>query len=184
MDRTPYRAAFLVVVAPALLLTVPLIATTFGAEFTWTLADFVLGGGIFAGIGGTIELASRTSDNRSYRAALILAVVTASFLFVANAAVGLIGSEDNDANRMYLGALAIAVIGALLVRLRAMGMVRVLVATAIAQVLVAVIALGFGVGVTGPISSVDVVVLTVFFCALWLGSAWLFHQAASEESGR
>jgi hypothetical protein len=53
-------------------------------------------------------------------------------------------------------------------------MARALVATALAQVSVAVIALITGLGFTGPI--------TVFFAALWLISARLFSKAAREQT--
>lgn len=53
-------------------------------------------------------------------------------------------------------------------------MARALVATALAQALVAVIALIAGLGLT--------FMLTGFFVALWLGSAWLFRRAAREQA--
>jgi hypothetical protein len=52
-------------------------------------------------------------------------------------------------------------------------MARALVATALAQALVAAIALIAGLGFAGPI--------TVCFAALWLISAGLFRKAAREQ---
>jgi len=57
-------------------------------------------------------------------------------------------------------------------------MVRALYATALTQVLVALIA---GLGSTGPIWPKDIVILTGFFIALWLLSARLFRKAAREQ---
>jgi hypothetical protein len=54
---------------------------------------------------------------------------------------------------------------------------RALLATALAQALVAVIALVYGLG--GPASGpLEVVALNAFFAALFVGSAWLFRRAA------
>jgi len=61
-------------------------------------------------------------------------------------------------------------------------MARASVATALAQVLVAVIALIAGLGSTGPIWPRDILALTGFFAALWLISAWLFRKAAREQT--
>jgi hypothetical protein len=60
-------------------------------------------------------------------------------------------------------------------------MARALLATALAQALVAVIALIAGLGSTAPIWPWDVLILTGFFAALWVGSAWLFRKAAREQ---
>ncbi len=65
---------------------------------------------------------------------------------MANGAVGIIGSEDNDANMLYFGVLAVGVVGALMARFRPIGMMLALIATALAQMLVAVIALTAGWG--------------------------------------
>jgi hypothetical protein len=54
-------------------------------------------------------------------------------------------------------------------------MARALFATALAQALIAVIALIAGLGVTPA-------TLTGFFVALWLGSAWLFRKAARQQT--
>ena len=57
-------------------------------------------------------------------------------------------------------------------------MVRALYATALTQVLVALIA---GLGSTGPIWPRDILILTGLFIALWLLSARLFRKAAREQ---
>ena len=75
-----------------------------------------------------------------------------------------------------------AIIGAVIARFQPHGMARALVATALAQALVAVIALIAGLGSTGANWPRVIVVLTGFFAALWLGSAWLFRKAAREQT--
>ena len=79
---------------------------------------------------------------------------------------------------MYGGVLAVGIVGAVIARFRPQGMARALLAMALAQALVAVIALIAGKH-QAPISSVfEIVGLNGLFVALFLGSAWLFRHAA------
>ncbi len=101
--------------------------------------------------------------------------LAAAFILVwVNGAVGIIGSEDNDANLMYYGVLAVGLIGTFVARFQPRGMA--LFAMALAQALVAVIALIAGLGSpwSGPL---EILVLNGFFVALFVGSAWLFRRA-------
>ncbi len=81
---------------------------------------------------------------------------------------------------MYFGVLAVGIIGAIIARFQPPGMARALYATALAQTAVAVIALIAGLGSTAPIWPKDILLLTGFFVALWLLSAWLFRNAAGQ----
>jgi hypothetical protein len=85
---------------------------------------------------------------------------------------------------MYGGVLAVGLVGAFVARLRPPGMARALTAVALAQGLVAAIALGVGLGPAGPGRTAQILLLTGFFGALWLLSAWLFRRAAREEGSR
>jgi hypothetical protein len=158
----------------ALLLLLPLVAMQFTDEVDWSLADFVVFGAMLAGAGGTFELASRMTRNTAYRAAVGVALVAAFLLVWANGAVGIIGSEDNPANLMFGGVLVVGLVGAAVARFRPQGMARALVATALAQAAVAVIA---------AVAGLDhIFVATAFFGALWLASAWLFRRAALQPA--
>jgi hypothetical protein len=156
--------------AAAFLLLLPLVAMQFTDEVNWTTADFVVFGAMLACAGGAFELATRMTRNTAYRAAVGVALAAAFLLVWANGAVGIIGSEDNPANLMFGGVLAVGLVGAAVARFRPQGMARALVATALAQVLAAVVAAVAGMGY--------IFVATAFFAALWLGSAWLFRRAA------
>jgi hypothetical protein len=103
-------------------------------------------------------------------------LATGLILIWINGAVGLIGSEDNPANLMYGGVLAVGVIGAVIARLKPSGMARALFATALAQFLVPVVAViiwrsDFSPGV------VPVFGLNFVFVLLFAGSALLFQHA-------
>jgi hypothetical protein len=165
-------------VAAALILLLPLLAMQFTDEVRWSLADFVVAGALLFGALLTYELAAGKAVSIAYRAAVGVAVAAALILVWANLAVGLIGAEDNPANLMYGGVLAVGIIGAIVARLRPRGMARALLATALAQASVGVIALAAGLGSEGPGWSRDILMLTGFFAALWLTSAWLFRRAA------
>lgn len=165
------------ILAGALLL-MPLVAMQWNAEVAWDETDFIVFGAMLLAACGAYELAMRASGSIAYRAGAGVAVVAAFILVWMNLAVGIIGSEDNPANLMFAGVLATAIIGGLLVRFRPRGMARVLAATALAQVLAGTIALGAGWGSTGENWPQVIVVLTGFFTALWLLSAWLFRKAA------
>ena len=155
--------------AAALLLLCPLVAMQLTDEVSWDAADFAAFGAMLAVALGTFELAARRSGSSSYRAAVAVALAGAFALVWVNLAVGIIGSEGDPANRMYAGVLAVGVAGALLARFRPGGMARALLATAVAQVLVGVIALVGGLG--------QAFLATGGFVALWLASAWLFRRS-------
>ena len=95
-----------------------------------------------------------------------------------SAGVGIIGRDGDPANLLYVGVLATGLLGALIARFRPAGMARALQATAVAQVLVAVIALAAGFGSAVPRWWLDILGLTAFFVLLWLLSARLFRKAA------
>jgi hypothetical protein len=158
----------------AALILLPLVGMWFTQEVNWGPEDFGFAAALVVGVGVAYEFAVRMTRDWAYRGAVAVALGTAFILLWGNAAVGFIGSEDNPANLMFFGVLAVAVLGALLARFRPRGMALALVATAVAQVTVAAIALVAGFGFTGP--------LTVFFTALWLTSAWLFRKAASRRT--
>lgn len=148
----------------------------------WDWLDFLVAGALFTAVGGIWALAVRSSGSTAYRAGVAIALGAALVLFWVNAAVGIIGDENDDANMLYHGVLAVGIAGALLSRFRSSGMSRAMIAAAIAQLLVPAIALTMGLAASGPAWPWDVVVLTVFFCGLWLLSAWSFRAAGVQRS--
>ena len=105
------------------------------------------------------------------------AMAGAMLLVGLSIGVGIIGKDGDPDNLMYFGVLAVGVSCALIARLQPHGMARALFATALAQALVATIALIAGLGLpwSGP---AEILMLNGFFVALWLTSAWLFWKAA------
>jgi hypothetical protein len=169
------------------LLMLPAVAMQFTREVDWDAADFIAMGILLGTVGGMFELAAYLSKNIAYRAGFGLAAIGGFLLVWINLAVGVIGSEDNRANELFLIVVFVGLAGALAARLRARGMAYALVATAAAQALVAAICLVPGaIGIVMPgqdLAGVDfrpLIGLTGFFVLLWLTAATLFDVAARD----
>lgn len=155
-------------------LLVPLLAMQFTDEVSWSPADFAIAGALLFSAGLMYGLIARKMDNIAYRAAVGLAVLTGLILIWVNLAVGIIGTEDNPANLMYAGVLIVGIIGALIARFLPYEMAHALFVTALAQILVGVIALIAGMGGT--------LIPDLFFAVLWMGSAFLFRRASAMDN--
>lgn len=164
------------------ILLLPLLAMQFSDEVVWDVADFAVAGALLFGAGLAYALVARRAGSTVYRAALGLAVVTAFLLVWTNLAVGLIGSEDNPANLLYIGVVAVGLVGAVRARFRPRGMALALFVTALAQALVPVFALMIwkpNVS-SGEAQSGIVQVLPVhaLFVMLFVASGLLFRRAS------
>jgi hypothetical protein len=166
-----------IALATAFLLLIPLIAMQFTSEVNWTLSDFVVAGALLFGTGLTYELIARKSGSIAYRFAVGIALAAALLLVWINLAVGIIGSENNPANLMYGGVLVVGILGAIIAHLQPRGMARTLLAMAIAQMFVPVIALVIAKPqvTLEPPGVVGVFGLNAFFAMLFAGSALLFR---------
>ena len=120
----------------------------------------------------------RMKTAKAYRLAVVAAFATGFLLMWVIGAVGLIGVEGDPFDMIYGGVLAIGIIGALIARFQPQGMARAMVATALAQALVVVIALIAGKHQVEVSSVPEIVLSNGFFVVLWLGSARLFRSAA------
>ena len=169
-----YKNIIGIAIATAFILLLLLLVNQISDEVAWDLADFAFAGALLFGAGFTFALAARKTGNFAYRAAVVTALAAAFILVWVNLAVGIIGDEGNPANLMYLGVLAIGFIGAIFARFKPHGMARALFATALAQVLVTVIALiAFASPLSGPR---EILTPNGFFIALWIGFAVSTHK--------
>lgn len=162
--------------ATGVILLLPLIAMQFSDEVNWTVSDFVFAGGLLLGAGVTYELAARIGGF-AYQAGVVTALAAGVLTFWVTGAVGIIGSENNPGNLVYLAAIPVAIAGAIITGGRAGGMVWAMSATALATLAAPVIAYA---GVAQPQSDVmapEVFVATGFFTGLWAVSALFFHRA-------
>jgi len=162
--------------AAALIMLLPLFAMQITDQVVWDVADFAMFGALLLGASVTYELAVRMTGNTAYRSAVGVVLAAAFILVWLSLGVGIIGADGDPANLMYFGVLAVGIIGAVIARFQPRGMARALLATALAQALVAAIALIAGLGYrwSGPL---EILALNGFFVALFVGSAWLFRRA-------
>jgi hypothetical protein len=160
----------------------PLFAMQVTDEVVWDVADFAVFGAMLVVAGGTYALAARMTGNTAYRAAVGIAVAAAFVLVWLILAVGVIGVEGDPADRMYMGVLAVAIIGAVIARFQPRGMARVLFATAFAQASIAGIALIAGKHRNEVSSVSEILGLNGFFVALFVASALLFRYAARQQT--
>ena len=158
-----------VALGTAVFLILPLLGMTFGDDIHWGPGDFLVAGALLFGTGMVFELVARKGGDLAYRAAACIAVVTTLLLVWVNLAVGIIGDEENLANLLYLGVIAIGFFGALMARFKPRGMARALLATAAAQILVGIFAVVAGWGIA--------LMLNTVIALLWIGSALLFRRA-------
>lgn len=184
-DHSAFRPAARIVLAAAFILMVPLVAVQVTDQMAWSVADFAVAGALLIGTGLMYELGTRKARTTAYRAAVGVAVAAALLLVWINLAVGVIGSEDNPANVLYIGVLAVGIIGAIIARLEPRGMARASFATALAQMLVPAIALIAGMhrSPTGSNTAeiLEILTLNGCFAGLFVGSALLFRRAAREQ---
>ena len=155
------------------ILALPALAMAFDWRFdeepvNWGPEDFMVMGLLLGGSGFAIELGARFSKKGPYRWGMAIAVIGALLMVWANLAVGIIGSEENPANAMFGGVLAVGLLGALLARFKPKGMEWAMVATAVAQLAVGVIAWVGG----NPIP-----VFTLVYIGIWMASGHLFGKA-------
>ena len=165
-------------------LLLPLAAMQLTDEVDWTASDFVFAALLIGGAGLAIELAVRRTGDRSYRAATGLAVAAAFLTIWSNGAVGIIGGENNHANDLFNLVPLLAVIGAAVVRFRALGLARVMLAIATIQVLVTIAVLAIGWSERTLIWPREIFYSAGGFGGLWLASAWLFSKAGRRTAER
>lgn len=154
------------------LLLLPAVAMRFTQEVNWTLFDFLFAGLLIGGVGVGLEMAVRMNRNCFYRVAVGAALAAALLTVWVNGAVGMIGSEDNPYNLLFLGVIGVALAGAVIARFRAAGMAGAMAAAAISQACVAIAAI--------PADSRGGL-FSATFALPWLVSALLFRKAAREQ---
>ncbi|MBF9237005.1 hypothetical protein I2I05_06315 [Hymenobacter sp. BT683] len=179
-----------VALGTGLLLLIPLTAKLTMAEMAWSPGDFVAAGIMLFGAGLTFALIARMGDNTLYRLGAGLGVVAGLLLVWANGAVGLVGSEDNPANVLYVAVLAVALIGAFVARFRPLGMSNAMFAASLTYVVVTAIALFVwkptGAAAEPQVALVNVLVANGIFAAFWAVAGLLFRRASTigSHSGR
>jgi hypothetical protein len=177
------RSTLGILVVAASFLALQVVAMLLTDEVAWGPGDFALAGVLLGGTALLNEGVARTAGTTPYRIAGGIALAAALLLVWTALAVGIIGETGDAADLLYAGVLAVGIAGAVLARFRPAGMARALLATALAQALVAAVALIAGKH-EDPMSSVaEIVGVNALFVALFLASAVLFRHAARAGGG-
>lgn len=176
-----YQAALEVALVTAFLLMIPLIGVVF-ETVNWTGFDFLFAGTIIFCTGFTYKLITMQQSNVIYRIATGLGLASGLFLIWSNLAVGLIGSEDNPANAMYLAVIAIGVIGVVAAKFKAAKMAYALFGMAATQLIITLISISLGLHNSPGSSVTELLSINGFFITLFVVSGLLFQWAAEENS--
>jgi len=161
------------------LLMLPAVAMRFTSEVDWTLSDFVFAGVLIGAAASAVEVGMRLSGDWYFRLG-VLAATGGAFLTVwVNAAVGMIGSEANVVNLLYLGVVLTALVGSILARFRAAGMARAMFAALFLHVGIGIAALVVDLGDTPA----RVIGVTAVFALPWLLAGALLRAAAGPRAG-
>lgn len=185
-EQNIYQPITRLATATAFLLLIPLIAMQFSSGVNWTLSDFIIAGILLFGTGFSYILITRilttqTANNTIYRIAIGFSLFTGLFLIWVNMAVGIIGSEDNPANIMYLGVPAVGIVSAFIARFRPKGMMITMLGMALVQALLTAIVLAYGMYQTPPSTVFHILGVNGFFIMLFVVSAMLFRFVVKEE---
>ncbi len=170
------RLRMLVWGGAAILFALPVVAMAVGAEgFLWTTGDFVFAALAIGTAAAVLDLGVRKASALPYAIASAIAVGICFLTLWINAAVGIVGSEDNDANAAFYGVVLfagiVAAITVTVTRGRPIAMAKAMSACAIAQV---------SAGVLVAILGYFTPVFTPLMTMLWLASAALFRKAGRE----
>lgn len=166
----------------ALLLLLPAAAMGLQVEgVAWGPEDFIIATILLVGTGLAIEALVRISDNTAYRLGAALGVLTTLFMIWSNLAVGIVGSENDPFNALYFLLIPLIGLGALIARLSARGMAKVMALAAVFPVGMAIAALLLGKHLQPMDSIVEVIGANALFVTLYGVSALLFSKAAKQR---
>jgi len=161
-------------IVAAFILLIPATAMHVSDEWNWTFFDFIFAFILLFSAGLAFVCIAKQGSTIAYRTAAALAVASMFLLVWVNAAVGIVG-DDDSMSLMYPGVVLIGLSTAFLLRTKPSGMAQALVLTASAMACAAAVALLVEPhAAPGPL---PILGIHVFFCALFLISAFLFHRA-------
>jgi len=156
-----------------------LVGLTLAGKLDWGVMDFVFVTVILFGGLGAYRFVSGRGQGRTFHLAVAMSLATALSMIWVTLAVGIIGSEDNQANIMYVVVLGIGLLGSIIARFRAPGMKWTMVWVTIAQFAVTILAYTIWKPETEE-HVFSTVILNLCYVMLFLSSAVLFHRASRQ----
>ncbi|WP_323760708.1 hypothetical protein [Maricaulis sp.] len=138
----------------------------------WTPLDFLVAAVLLAclGLAGWLLVSALRRPGSRQRLALGLVLLASLLMFWVNGAVGIVGSEQNDINMLYLLPIGAGAVGSAVVRLRPAAMAAI---WALAGITV------FVIGLAGlvTLAAVDGLILSTVFAGLYIVGAHWFRRA-------
>lgn len=176
LKSTSLGTSLLYVIAGTLLiLAIPLVAMQFTTEVNWSATDFVVMGLLLVGVGLAFVLITRHASSFVYRLAGLAAIGSTFLLIWVNLAVGLIGGGSQAGNLMYIGVVAVVMVGTYLSNFTARGMELTMLATAGSLIVISGIALLTGMQHYPGSSVGEIIGVNAFFAFLFSVAAVLFR---------
>lgn len=130
-------------------------------------------------IGIVIAVISTWKNRTGIRPALGLSLFTSFLIVWMNAAVGIIGSEDNRINIIYYGLVSFSIIWVMIENYTLLGFARSMFASMIVTVLLGVsVMIAAGMNGVSLIGLIQIAVLNGIFAVLYGISALLFRKSA------
>ena len=152
--------------------------------FNWSPFDFVIWGGILFAAGVVFDVVSRKGRSFSYRAAVGIACLGGFLSFWVNAAVGVIGNDDVANLLLIVVPFGLGLVGALVSQFQPRGMSLTLFAMAAAQAIIPVIALAWVPVADYSPGVAKVMMLNLFWVAMWLTAGVLFKSADQDNHAK
>lgn len=161
-------------IGAAALLMLPLVAMRFTDEVQWSGVDVLVMALLLAAVCAAFELGLRKAPNSTCMLATGMAVGTGFLLAWVTLAVGIIGNENEPANLMFFGVLAIGLVAVIRSGLQPRRLAMAALVVAVAQLAAT--------AATAVLAEGPVFLLSAIFAVLWLIAAWLFALSARQAA--
>lgn len=156
---------------------VPVVAQGVSPEMNWSFGDFALFAALLAVLAGTATALLRSAQSKAHRVGLMLAVATAVLCFLANGAVGLVGSEADWANSPFTFLAMAVVVGCMANRHAPKRLAALIGAAAVLHITWALAIPTFGLIAGAEHYWRDAVLASLSFGGLWLAAALMVRKA-------
>lgn len=157
------------------LLLIPFIAMQFSTGVDWSISDFAIMGLLIFGTGMAFKWTFYKGRNLTYKAGVVLAIGTSFLLVWVDLAVGLIASGPNVPNLLFLGVVAVVIIGSVITNLQSKGMMLTMFLATMLIGLIGLVAIVMEYDRMPGNSWMEVLGVTGFFGMLYLIAGFLFR---------
>jgi len=174
------KITFFAALFASAIILITLTACFVSTEMDWSLFDFVLIWSLLFCAGALYKWITLFAVDSGYRAAVGLAILTGVFMIWSNLGVGIVGSEDEPFNLVYVALLALGLIAAFWVRFEARSLFYVMLSMAMGLGFITLLAFGLGMHRIPHSSTLEILAVHSFLAVPIILSGILFHHAAED----